>query len=256
VESSHIPVVSDFRVADVAAGGQGAPLVPHVDRLLFSRPGRAIALQNLGGIGNVTYVPDPDSGRRLVAFDTGPANMIVDALVRRISGGAESFDRDGRRGARGRVDGDLLAELLDDRFLELSPPKTAGRERYGREFVERFWRRCDERRLGPDDRIATATRFTAAATALGYRRFVIPLGAPAQVVASGGGALNPTLMAGLAEELAPIPVVDSSVHGIPVMAKEALAFAILAYEWARGRPAGCPEATGASRPVVLGKLTV
>jgi len=256
VETCHIPVISDLRVADVAAGGLGAPLVPFADRLLFSRPGRDIALQNFGGIGNVTYVPDPTSDRKLMAFDTGPGNMIMDALVTRLSKGAEGFDANGSRAQRGRVDQSLLSGLLQDPFLSLPPPRTLGREQYGQEFVDRFWNDCDSRGLSGDDRVATATRFTAVATAQSYRRFVFPLGTPEQVVVSGGGALNPVLMADLSTELAPVPVVDSAAHGIPVLAKEALAFAVLAHESVRGRPSNCPEATGASRPVVLGKLTV
>jgi anhydro-N-acetylmuramic acid kinase len=260
-EATGAAVVSDFRVRDVAAGGQGAPLVPHVDRLLFSRPGRVRAIQNFGGIGNVTYLPDPErrpagGAPRLVAFDTGPGNMVIDALVRRITGGVEELDADGVRARRGRADRGLVDALLADPFLAEPPPRTAGREQYGAEFTERFWRLADERGLSADDRVATATAFTAEATAASYRRFLAPLGAPTEVIVSGGGSLNPAVMESLARALAPAQVVTSAAHGIPVLAKEALAFAVLAYEFVRGRAAGCPEATGATRAVVLGKLSV
>ncbi|MBI4859885.1 MAG: anhydro-N-acetylmuramic acid kinase, partial [Candidatus Riflebacteria bacterium] len=250
------PVISDFRPADVAAGGLGAPLVPHVDRLLFSRPGQIRALQNFGGIGNVTYLPDPRRHRRLIAFDTGPGNMIMDAITRRVTWGRQTYDRDGVRASRGRPDPRILKRLMADRFLARPPPRTLGREQYGQRFVDRLWQLFESGGVGLDDRVATACAFTVAATADSYRRFLFPHGVPDEVIVSGGGALNPAVMRGLAGALAPVPVVTSAAHGVPVQAKEALAFAVLAYEWVRGRPANCPEATGARRGVVLGKATV
>jgi anhydro-N-acetylmuramic acid kinase len=254
-ELVRVPVVSDFRVRDVAAGGLGAPLVPYVDRLLLERRGTAVAAQNFGGIGNVTHLPG-DPAKPLTAFDTGPGNMVMDGLMRRITGGVEGYDRDGARARQGRANRSILEQLLADPFFALAPPRNAGREQYGREFLDRFWQLCDKLLLAVNDRVATATAFTAAATADAYRRFLLPRGPLSEVIVSGGGALNPALMEMLSSELPGITVSTSDVHGIPPLAKEALAFAVLAYETVRGRSANCPEATGARRPVLLGKLTL
>ena len=259
-EVCGVPVVADFRVRDVAAGGLGAPLVPHVDRLLLSEPGKRRAVQNFGGIGNVTHLPDPDSGAHLLAFDTGPGNMVIDAVVRRMTGGAEEFDRDGLREMAGTADSALVDELLDDDYSKQVPPKNLGREQYGAAFVDRFLALCERRGVKGNAMVATATLLTARATAEQYRRFLVPRGGFDEVVVSGGGALNPSLLGMLALELhagAPggVLVVRSDDRGIPALAKEALAFAVLAYEFVRARPGNCPEATGARRPVVLGKLS-
>jgi anhydro-N-acetylmuramic acid kinase len=255
-ELTGVPVVADFRVRDVAAGGLGAPLVPHVDRLLLSQPGKRRAAQNLGGIGNVTYLPDPSTSESLVAFDTGPANMVIDAVVRRITQGRETYDRDGARAARGTPARDLVEQIVAaDAYHARKPPKTLGREEYGVAFVEDFVARCDARALSEDDRVATATWLTARATAESYRRWVLPRGLD-ELFVSGGGALNPTLLAMLAEAMPGVDVKTSAACGIPPLAKEALAFAVLAYELVHARPSNCPEATGAREPVVLGKLTL
>ena len=255
-EMTGAPVVSDFRVRDLAAGGQAAPLVPHVDRLLLSQDGMSRAVQNFGGIGNVTHLPDPLSGRPLVAFDTGPANMVIDAVVKRMTGGAEEFDRDGLRATAGNPDVKLVDELADDDYARRAPPKTLGREQYGAAFVTMFLKRCAERGVRGNDVVATATLLTARATAVAYQRFLKPRGGYDEVIVSGGGALNPTLLGMLAQELGGMPVYRSDDRGIPALAKEALAFAVLAYEFVRGRPGNCVEATGARHPVVLGKLTL
>jgi anhydro-N-acetylmuramic acid kinase len=259
------PVVSDFRPADMAAGGQGAPLVPFLDYRLYrdDRVGR-IAL-NIGGIANVTAIPADASLDNVVAFDTGPGNMVIDALAEQLF--RKSFDRDGRIAAAGRVVDSVVAKLLRQSFFRQSPPKTTGREEFGREFVDQFRRAL--RRSHPlknakagapsrkEDVIATATALTARSIADGLRRYVLPHGSFAEVVASGGGTQNPALMAMLANELQALGLKlrTSDEFGIPSEAKEAVAFAVLAFETWHRRPSNVPSATGARRPVVLGKVS-
>lgn len=254
-ERTGIAVVSDFRTRDVAAGGQGAPLVPWVDRVLFAVPERARALQNIGGIGNVTRVPPKGSAEPVFAFDTGPGNALMDAAVEIATGGRLSFDRDGLLAARGEVDGALLADLLRHPYFAAEPPKSTGREEFGRPFVERL---AEAVRPEGDrdwlDIVATLTELTARTIADAYRRWVIPLGLD-EVVVTGGGARNPTLVARLSALLDPLPVRDGSVLGVDPDAKEAVAFALLAWAHLRGIPANVPEATGAAGPRVLGSFT-
>ena len=250
-ERLRCPVVSDFRPRDCAAGGQGAPLVPYADWVLFRKPGRVLALQNLGGIGNLTVVTEDLAG--VFAFDTGPANLPIDEAVRAATGGRESFDRGGRRAARGRVDGALLAELLRHPFLRRRPPRSSGREEFGGRFVAELRRLRP--RLSPDDLVATLTRFSAEATAGAYRRFVLPRTPLDRVLLSGGGALNPVLVAHLRELLHPVPVGFTEDAGLPGPMKEAASFALLAAETLAGVPSSVPAATGAARPVLLGKVT-
>jgi anhydro-N-acetylmuramic acid kinase len=254
-ERTGRPVVSDFRTRDVAAGGQGAPLVPWVDALLFAEPDRARALQNLGGIGNVTRVPPRGSGEPVWAFDTGPANAPIDAAVELATGGRHRFDRGGSLAARGRVDEALLAELLRHPYFALEPPKSTGREAFGRPFVERLVEAVAPE--GDDDwmeLVATLTELAARTVADAYRRWVIPRGID-EVVLTGGGARNPVLAGRIRELLAPLPVVDGSTLGIDPDFKEAVAFAVLAWAHIRGIPANVPAATGAVGPRVLGSLT-
>lgn len=252
-EGTGIPVVSDFRTRDVAAGGQGAPLVAYVDALLLTHPERVRVAQNLGGIANVTYLPPQGAGEGAFAFDTGPGNMLIDDAARRATEGAWEYDRDGALAARGTVDEALLAALLDDAYLRRPPPKTTGRERYGVQFAERIWAQARAQGLAPEDVVATLTAFTAASIARAYRDFLPRF--PDEVVVSGGGARNPTLMAMLRQRLSPAAVVLSDEVGIAVEAKEALAFAVLAYETWHRRPGNLPAATGARHPVVLGSVT-
>lgn len=246
-ERCGLPVISDFRVRDVAAGGEGAPLVPLVDYLLCRKPGIRRALQNIGGIANVTLVGDRlDS---VVAFDNGPGNMALDAVARAASGGREAFDMDGGRAARGTIDAALLAELHRHPYLAQPLPKSTGRELFGKDFAFPLLGRYEGRL---DDLLATLTRFTAEAIARSYRE-LLPA-PPDEVYVSGGGALNTTLMRHLAVLLAPIPVNSSDALGLDPKAKEAIAFAVLANETLFGRPGNVPAATGAVGPRVLGKL--
>ncbi|HEU0052896.1 MAG TPA: anhydro-N-acetylmuramic acid kinase [Longimicrobium sp.] len=254
-ERTGIAVVSDFRTRDVAAGGQGAPLVPWVDAALFAAEGRARALQNIGGIGNVTRVPPRGSDEEVFAFDTGPGNAPIDALVEIATGGRLSYDRDGKLGARGEVDEALLAELLRHPYLAAEPPKSTGREEFGRPFVERL---VEAVRPEGDrdwlDLVATLTELTARSIADAYRRWILPRGVD-EVVLTGGGAKNPTLVGRIRALLDPLPVVDGSALGVDPEAKEAVAFAVLAWAHLRGVPANVPAATGARGPRVLGSYT-
>ena len=247
-ERTGVPVVANFRARDIAAGGEGAPLVPYVDYLLFRHPKRARTALNIGGIANITVIPAGARPRDVVAFDTGPGNMVIDALVREHTAGKLNFDRGGKLAAAGRIDRALLDDLLRDAYYRRDPPKSTGREQYGAEFVERLKRAG----LPMLDLIATATALTAASIALGVRR----AGAEgAELIVSGGGAYNPRILAQLAAYLPKAAVATSADYGIAVDAKEAVAFAILAHETWRGRPANLPSATGARRPVVLGSIT-
>jgi anhydro-N-acetylmuramic acid kinase len=247
-ERCGLPVVSDFRVRDVAAGGEGAPLVPLVDYLLFRKVGVSRALQNIGGIANVTLVRDTLS--QVVAFDNGPGNMPLDAVARAASGGTEPFDKDGVRAARGHIDRALLAGLHRHPYLAHRVPKTTGRELFGKDFVYPLLGRYEHRL---DDLLATLTRFTAETIARSYRE-LLPA-PPDEVYVSGGGALNATLMGHLAELLAPIPVATTTALGMDPKAKEAIAFAVLANETLFGHPGNVPAATGAVGPRILGKMT-
>jgi anhydro-N-acetylmuramic acid kinase len=247
-ERTGRPVISDFRVRDVAAGGEGAPLVPLVDHLLFRKPGRRRALQNIGGIANVTLVSDRLDD--LVAFDNGPGNMPLDTVARSASAGSEAFDRDGARAARGAIDPGLLTELHRHPYLSQPLPKSTGRETFGRSFVYPLLTRFEGHL---DDLLATLTRFTAEAIARSYHEMLPAM--PDEVFVSGGGALNPTMMRHLAELLAPIPVTTSATLGVDPEAKEAIAFAVLANQTLFGAPGNVPAVTGAAGPRVLGKLS-
>ena len=248
-ERTALPVVADFRPRDVAAGGEGAPLVPLVDWLLFRSPGRIRACLNLGGIANVTVLGDRLDGVR--AFDIGPANMPLDLVVQAWTAGAEGFDRDGARAAAGRVDRKLVAELLRHSFLGVSPPKSTGRETFGQTWVEPLLARFAGREA---DLLASLTRFVAEAVADGIRRYVPER--VDEVLVSGGGARNRALMVALTETLSPLAVRSLEEVGMDPDAKEAVAFAILANETLFGHPGNVPLATGAAGPRVLGKIVL
>jgi len=274
-EITGLPVVSNFRTRDMAAGGQGAPLVAYVDVLLLSHPTRHRAVQNLGGIANVTYLPPlnvqpsenseqtqnlapPLLPRPLApllpcAFDTGPGNMLIDDAARRATDGMWTYDHDGVLAASGHVHAALLAELLADPYFQTPPPKTTGRERFGAPFSAQLWAQARQQGIRPADIVATVTALTATSIARAYRDFLPHF--PDEVIVSGGGTSNPTLLALLQEQLLPAKLLRSDEMGLPAAAKEAIAFAILAYETWHGRPGNLPAATGARRPVVLGNIT-
>lgn len=247
-ERTGLPVVSDFRVRDMALGGEGAPLVPLIDHLVFGKPGERRVLLNLGGIANLTSVTGNLDD--LVAFDAGPANALMDALVRESTRGAESHDRNGERAARGRVIPDLLAELLADPFLDRAPPRSADRDAYG----SRRARELLARGHGLDDLVATAAQYSVECVVRALA-FLPKAAKPIdRVIASGGGTRNPTLMRRLRERLN-VAVDRTDDHGMPSQAKEAIAFAILARQTVLGRPGNLRAATGASRDQILGTLT-
>jgi anhydro-N-acetylmuramic acid kinase len=257
------PVVADFRVADMAVGGQGAPLAPYLDWAALGDANHSRCVQNIGGIGNVTWVPAGGDRDAVLAFDTGPGNILIDALVTLLTGGAETFDRDGVHAARGAVDAAMLAELMEDPYLAQRPPKTTGRELYGMAQA-RAW--IAHRGLPGDalsgsdpvalraarDLVATVTAWTAESIADAYRRYLPAL--PDAVFVNGGGARNPTLMRMLAERLPGIPVAPTDSAGIDADAKEAIAFALMAHDALAGLPTNIPGATGARRAVPLGKV--
>jgi anhydro-N-acetylmuramic acid kinase len=252
------PVISDFRPADMAAGGQGAPLVPYLDYLWFRHPRLGRIAQNIGGIANLTAIPAGAAPSQVSAFDTGPGNMVMDAVSEKLLG--IPFDRDGKVAASGKVIAGIVERILRGPFFRARPPKTAGREEFGREFVREFLALCQGARK--PDVICTATFLTARSIADAVKRWVLasPTAAKAnfcEIIVSGGGAKNRTLVAMLADVLAPsgIRVRFSDDFGLPSQAKEAVAFALLAFETWNRRPANVPSATGAARPAILGKIS-
>jgi len=238
--------VADFRVADLAVGGEGAPLVPWCDWVLYRKPGRLRALQNIGGIANVTLVGDDRDG--VLAFDNGPGNVMIDAWVQQHCG--QPFDENGDLSAQGRIQTDLLAALLDDEYLRRAPPKSTGRERYGRARTLDVLKGYTHR--DPLDVLRTLVAFTAEAIAQSYRQHLPHL--PDEVLVSGGGAHNRTLMAHLAQLLDPIPVRAFADDGVSADAKEAVCFAVLAVAAIHGVPANLPAVTGARQRAILGKI--
>jgi anhydro-N-acetylmuramic acid kinase len=247
-ERTGLPVISNFRSRDIAAGGQGAPLVPFVDYLLFRHPRRTRVALNIGGIGNITVIPGGCSPEDVIAFDTGPGNMVIDALAHEFSGGKLKCDRGGRIAASGKVNRVLLEELLGDTYYRRKPPKSAGREQYGLEFIARLEKSGAPMR----DLVATATVLTAATIASAVSGIIR---GDADLIASGGGTHNPQLMSHLAGFLPKFDISTSTDHGIDADAKEAIAFAVLAHQTWRRKPSNLPSATGAKRTVVLGDIT-
>jgi anhydro-N-acetylmuramic acid kinase len=252
-----VHVVSNFRTADMAVGGQGAPLVPLLDFALFAHPKRGRVLQNIGGIANLTALPVDAPGDKVVAFDTGPGNMVIDLLAQKLFG--KPYDRNGAIAKKGRVLDPMLAELLRDPYFRLKPPRTTGREQFGREYAADFLAACRRLSRRPEDALATATALTAESIALSFRQFVLPRmkRAPIDYIVSGGGARNATLMRMLAARLEPMGCILTTIEkfGMPAEAKEAAAFALLAWMTWHHLPGNVPSATGARRPVVLGQLS-
>jgi anhydro-N-acetylmuramic acid kinase len=244
------PVVADFRKADMAVGGQGAPLTPYLDYVLHRNPSRNVALQNIGGIANLTYIPASASLEQVVAFDTGPGNMIIDAVARHYT--RMSHDVDGGLARSGKVHAGLLAKLMRHSYYRRCPPKTTGREDFGEHYASEVIRRGESMGLGPEDVAATVTALTIETIADAYES-MLP-GPVDEVYVSGGGSRNPAIMEGLRTKLR-TPVSDYSVLGFPGEAKEALLVALLANEHIMGTPCNLPSATGARRRVVLGSLT-
>lgn len=257
-ERVGVPVVSDFRPADMAASGKGAPLVPYLDYLLFRDLKINRMVQNIGGIANLTAIPAGADADRVFAFDTGPGNMVIDAVTEALLG--KAFDRGGKIAASGKVLEVALGAMLRHKFFRARPPKTAGREEFGREFVREFLRACG--RCRKEDAVATATALTTRSITDAVARFVMTQSAHTrkfgwEMILSGGGVRNATLVRMLAENLSPLGVRlrSSDEFGLPSEAKEAVAFAVLAYETWNRRPSNVPSATGAKRAAILGKIS-
>jgi anhydro-N-acetylmuramic acid kinase len=253
-----IPVVSNFRPADMLAGGQGAPLVPLLDYVLFASNKRGRVLQNIGGIANLTAIPAGAAADQVIAFDTGPGNMVMDALAQQLF--HKPYDRNGRIAAEGIILKPVLTRALRNPYFQLKPPRTAGREQFGREYAAMFLVSCSRHSSRPEDAMATATALTAETIAQSYKRFCkrqMQNRSGVDYIVSGGGARNHTLMAMLAHKLEPMgcELAMSNEFGLPAEAKEAAAFALLAWQTWHHMPGNVPAATGAKRPVILGQVT-
>lgn len=252
-----VPVVSNFRPADMLAGGQGAPLVPLLDYVLFADAKRGRVLQNVGGIANLTAIPAAARPNEVIAFDTGPGNMVIDALALELFN--KGFDRNGSIAARGKVIEPVLAETLRNPYFRIKPPRAAGREQFGREYAAQFLAACKRHSFKPEDALATATALTSESIAQAFRQFVLNRmkGRSVDYIISGGGTRNRALMAMLARLLQPLgcELATSEDYGMPAAAKEAAAFALVAWQTWHRLPGNLPAATGAARPVILGQVT-
>ncbi|MFD0590428.1 anhydro-N-acetylmuramic acid kinase [Paenibacillus sp. GCM10027627] len=246
--------VGDFRPADMAVGGQGAPLVPYGDLILFGDSAKGRLLQNIGGIGNCTAIPAGAGVSDIFAFDTGPGNMIIDQVVFTLTDGRMSYDAEGAWAALGEPDEEWLDELMEHPYFRMPPPKSTGRELFGAEYTRGFLVRAAERGLEAADIIATATAFTAYSIAQACRELVMPRSRIDELIVSGGGAHNRTLMAMLQRQLPELQLTTSGSLGLADDAKEAVIFALLGHDCLRGISNNVPSATGASRPTVMGKL--
>jgi anhydro-N-acetylmuramic acid kinase len=253
-ERTGIMTVADFRPRDLAAGGEGAPLAPYAHHLLFSDPQRERLVHNIGGISNVTLLPAGGTLNDVLAFDTGPGNMPIDGLVSRLSGGRETFDRDGRRARRGRVHQGLIDEWLAHPFLHSPPPKSTGREVFGNVFLEQACAQAGALGLTDDDLVATLTAFTAASIVEAYRAFILPAHPRIESILCGGGSHNQTLTGWLQAALPAVSWRSCDEFGLSADALESVSFALLAYETIRGRATNVPAATGARRAAILGKV--
>lgn len=253
-ERTGVTTVADFRARDMAAGGGGAPLVPYVDFVFLRSPEKSRVILNLGGIANLTVLPRDCTIDDVFAFDTGPGNMLIDAVVKEITRGVEEFDRDGRMAAAGVVDTKLVNELLSHEYFRTEPPKSTGRELFGNKFLVLFLERACSRGLSGNDLVATATALTPYSVHDACSRFVFPKVDVNELIISGGGSKNETLVRVMRDCFKPIPVTYSDDYGISSVAKEAIAFAVLANETVCGGCSNIPGATGARRRVILGKI--
>ena len=253
-DRTGVVTVSDFRVMDMAAGGGGAPLVPYTEYLLYRSDEECVALQNIGGIGNITVIPKKGTEHDMIAFDTGPGNMIIDFMVSFITNGEQNYDNHGAMGQQGIVNIEILEELMLDSYFEMKPPKTTGREYFGKTFSRQLFDKCKKLGMADNDIVATATMFTAKSIADACKRF-IPYNIT-RLVVGGGGSYNATLMGFLANELPSTVVCVQEDLGFSSDAKEAIAFAVLANETISFHPNNSPSATGAKRKKILGKISI
>jgi len=250
-ERTGITTIADFRPRDMASGGQGAPLVPYADYVLFKHKKLTRAVQNIGGIANVTFLPGGCEQDDTIAFDTGPGNMVIDSVVQLVNGGRKFCDTGGKIAARGKVDKRLLNELLRHPFFKRCPPKSTGREEFGADFAERIYRRAKKKGLADADVVATVTALTAKSIAQAYQRFLKTV--PDELILCGGGSHNRTLVEMLHAELPDVKMLSTDDFGISVDAREAVSF-ILAWATIKGKTNNVPAATGAKNPVILGKI--
>ncbi len=251
-QRTGITTVADFRPRDMAANGEGAPLVPFADYFLFKDKRRSRAVQNIGGIANVTYLPANCRPEGIIAFDTGPGNMIIDRIANIFSKGELNYDKDGKIAAKGKVDTKILCEMLSHPFFFRKPPKSTGREEFGRKYCDMFYKRAKNKSLLPQDLLATATALTAVSIAEAYQRFLPEI--PDEIILCGGGAHNKTLVKMLQQNLPKTTIRLTDDFGISCDAKEAVSFAILAYATIKGMANNVPSATGADGAIVLGKI--
>jgi len=253
-QETGVTTVADFRTRDIAAGGEGAPLVPYADFILFGKDGIGRAVQNIGGIANVTFLPAGCSINEIIAFDNGPGNMIIDRFAEIITEGKLKYDKDGELASKGKLNQDLLERLCSHPYLSIPPPKSTGREDFGIQFSDNLYEELKRDNVDFLDTITTVTVFTAKSISDSYRKYIQPSYKLSEVVMSGGGVYNPILFQFLKEYLENINIRKVEEFGIPSDAKEALAFAILANETICGNPGNVPSATGARERVVLGKI--
>lgn len=250
-----IQTISNFRGADIAAGGEGAPLVSKIDLCLLSHPTKTRAIQNLGGIGNVTYLPpktEADWNRQIFGWDTGPANALLDLAIARLTNGKKTYDQDGQWAAQGKPNQQLVAQWLQQDFFQQSPPKSTGRELFSKDYLEQCWQEMDDQDLGQSDRLATLTELTVASIAHSYRQFLPQM--PDEVLLCGGGSRNLYLRQRLQAELISAQIGTTDEVGIDGNFKEAIAFAVLAYWRVKSIPGNLPQVTGAVKPVLLGDV--
>lgn len=252
-ERTGITTVGDFRTRDVAAGGEGAPLVPYADYILFMKPGETRIAQNIGGIANATVITESVGG--VTAFDTGPGNMLMDRIMTLASGGKKRFDRDGKEASKGKVNEALLKELLSDPYFAKSPPKSTGEELFGSAAAGRLYGMAPGGGITLGDLMATVLMLTVESIALAYERFIFPLHDVREVILSGGGCRNTFLVDKLRQRLGGLKLTTTDDYGIPADAKEAVAFAVLANECISGNSGNLPGVTGAGRRVSLGKIS-
>ncbi|MFG6147792.1 anhydro-N-acetylmuramic acid kinase [Halobacillus sp. B23F22_1] len=252
-EETGIAVVGDFRTADMAVGGQGAPLVSYLDYLMFGRDGKARALQNIGGIGNVTYIPSNGDVSCTLSFDTGPGNMVIDAVVHSITNGKWSYDHEGKLARKGNIDKELLSQLMDHEYFQSPLPKTTGRELFGQSFAARMME--DFKHIAEEDLVTTVSEWTVESIVKGYRDFIEVDGVHLdEVIIGGGGSYNLYILERLQQKMQHLKVRTIDDFGVPSSFKEALAFAVMGYQTIIGKENQIPSATGAERSVIMGKI--
>ncbi|NRF94415.1 anhydro-N-acetylmuramic acid kinase [Paenibacillus frigoriresistens] len=253
-ERTGITTIGSFCARDLAAGGNGAPLTGVGDYILFHHSERNRVVQNIGGIGNANLIPAHGGMDNVIGFDTGPGNMVIDAMVRHLTNGQLHYDKDGKMAIDGTVNKEVLEHFLQEPYIQQAPPKASGREDFGEHFARRFLAKAREKQLADNDIVATATAFTVESIALAYERYLMPHASLDEIIVGGGGALNLALMKMLRQRLPQIPVKVDEEYGISSFAKEAMYMVFLANETLAGRPNNVPSITGASRSVVTGLI--